>query len=175
MLVGTLKFVTPMRNHDAMTQCTEHCFVFARTPLQTETVDEFVDLKSFASATWIHGDLCSLVLTSTSNRECTKSSKHSLALLLFCSASKLFLFLHKGHALRHRGSVFGPSSNQEEVFSGLKVDELIAKVVEGYHATVFAYGQTGQGTHREKHLPLEVTTDDTADGSSVSRADHPTN
>eukprot|EP00434_Breviolum_minutum_P040442 symbB.v1.2.035936.t2/scaffold4956.1/size32453/3 len=45
-------------------------------------------------------------------------------------------------------SVFGPSTTQEEVFSGLKMDQLITKVVEGYHATVFAYGQTGSGkTH----------------------------
>ena len=42
-----------------------------------------------------------------------------------------------------QGSVFGPDTSQEEVYSGLKMDELVAKVAEGYHATVFAYGQTG--------------------------------
>ena len=47
-----------------------------------------------------------------------------------------------GH-LRRQGTVFGPSSNQEEVFSDLQMEQLISKVVEGYHATVFAYGQTG--------------------------------
>lgn len=42
-------------------------------------------------------------------------------------------------------TVFGPSSNQEEVFSDLQMEQFISKVVEGYHATVFAYGQTGSG------------------------------
>lgn len=45
--------------------------------------------------------------------------------------------------MRRQGTVFGPSSNQEEVFSDLQMEQLISKVVEGYHATVFAYGQTG--------------------------------
>lgn len=35
--------------------------------------------------------------------------------------------------------------SQSEVFDQLQITGLIAKVIEGYHATVFAYGQTGSG------------------------------
>jgi hypothetical protein len=44
--------------------------------------------------------------------------------------------------------VLGPAATQEDVFKSCNVDKLIDKVVEGYHATIFAYGQTGAGkTH----------------------------
>jgi Tfp pilus assembly pilus retraction ATPase PilT len=41
--------------------------------------------------------------------------------------------------------VFTPEHSQSEVFEGLGINNLIQKVVEGYHATIFAYGQTGSG------------------------------
>ncbi|TNV86632.1 hypothetical protein FGO68_gene2980 [Halteria grandinella] len=41
--------------------------------------------------------------------------------------------------------VFDETSRQLDVYKGLGVDQMVAKVVEGYHATIFAYGQTGSG------------------------------
>jgi kinesin family protein 4/21/27 len=41
--------------------------------------------------------------------------------------------------------VLGPACSQQQVFDMCNISELIDKVVEGYHATVFAYGQTGAG------------------------------
>lgn len=40
--------------------------------------------------------------------------------------------------------VFGPSSTQEEVYS-FSGQHLITDVMNGYNATIFAYGQTGTG------------------------------
>jgi len=42
-------------------------------------------------------------------------------------------------------SVCGPEASQEDVFEAAHVNHTIAKVMEGYNATVFAYGQTGSG------------------------------
>ena len=41
--------------------------------------------------------------------------------------------------------VLGPSCTQEEVFYRTRIDQLIEKVIDGYHVTIFAYGQTGAG------------------------------
>lgn len=41
--------------------------------------------------------------------------------------------------------VLGPSRTQEEVFYRTGIDQLIEKVIDGYHVTIFAYGQTGAG------------------------------
>ena len=44
--------------------------------------------------------------------------------------------------------IFGESASQRDVFEECGVKRLIEKAVEGYNATVFAYGQTGAGkTH----------------------------
>ncbi|KAI8384706.1 P-loop containing nucleoside triphosphate hydrolase protein, partial [Radiomyces spectabilis] len=40
--------------------------------------------------------------------------------------------------------VFGPDSQQSDIFSGL-VDKLIHKFVDGYNVTILAYGQTSSG------------------------------
>lgn len=42
-------------------------------------------------------------------------------------------------------SVIPPDASQEEAWALSRVENLIVKVVEGYHATIFAYGQTGSG------------------------------
>lgn len=36
--------------------------------------------------------------------------------------------------------VFNQDHQQDDVYDGLGISNLINKVVEGYHATVFAYG-----------------------------------
>jgi len=36
--------------------------------------------------------------------------------------------------------VFTPDNTQNDVYEGLGISNLINKVVEGYHATIFAYG-----------------------------------
>ena len=36
--------------------------------------------------------------------------------------------------------VFNPEHSQDDVYEGLGISNLINKVVEGYHATIFAYG-----------------------------------
>jgi kinesin family protein 4/21/27 len=41
--------------------------------------------------------------------------------------------------------VLGPNCSQQQVFESCGIPELIDKVAEGYHATIFAYGQTGAG------------------------------
>ena len=35
---------------------------------------------------------------------------------------------------------FTPEHSQNDVYEGLGISSLINKVVEGYHATIFAYG-----------------------------------
>ena len=54
---------------------------------------------------------------------------------------------HKAaHTLLRYNRVFGPTSNQEQVYSHIKKD--IDSVIEGMHVAVMAYGQTGTGkTH----------------------------
>lgn len=43
-------------------------------------------------------------------------------------------------------AVYGPESNQVEVFDGVK--GIVDAVCEGYNGTIVAYGQTGSGkTH----------------------------
>lgn len=42
----------------------------------------------------------------------------------------------------------GVEANQEDVFKSCNIAHLVDKAIEGYHATIFAYGQTGAGkTH----------------------------
>jgi hypothetical protein len=36
--------------------------------------------------------------------------------------------------------VFTPDQQQPDIYEGLGVSRLVSKVVEGYHATIFAYG-----------------------------------
>lgn len=36
-------------------------------------------------------------------------------------------------------------ATQDTVFNSCNIGKLVAKVVEGYHVTIFAYGQTGSG------------------------------
>jgi hypothetical protein len=36
--------------------------------------------------------------------------------------------------------VFAPDQQQPDIYEGLGVSRLVSKVVEGYHATIFAYG-----------------------------------
>eukprot|EP00929_Paragymnodinium_shiwhaense_P026928 TRINITY_DN15916_c0_g1_i1.p1 TRINITY_DN15916_c0_g1~~TRINITY_DN15916_c0_g1_i1.p1 ORF type:complete len:936 (-),score=226.83 TRINITY_DN15916_c0_g1_i1:274-3081(-) len=42
-------------------------------------------------------------------------------------------------------TVLGPEHNQQDVWENTRLERLVDKVVEGFHATVFAYGQTGTG------------------------------
>jgi predicted ATPase len=41
--------------------------------------------------------------------------------------------------------VLGQRSGQVDVFRAAGIESMVARVVEGYHSTVFAYGQTGSG------------------------------
>jgi hypothetical protein len=41
--------------------------------------------------------------------------------------------------------VLDPSDDQEDVFLRTKCTQLVSKVVEGFHATILAYGQTSSG------------------------------
>ena len=41
--------------------------------------------------------------------------------------------------------VFDESTSQEDFYNNLKLDSLIKKVLEGFNATIFAYGPTGSG------------------------------
>ena len=41
--------------------------------------------------------------------------------------------------------MLGPETTQEQVFEACNVSSLLDRTIEGYHATVFAYGQTGAG------------------------------
>jgi type II secretory ATPase GspE/PulE/Tfp pilus assembly ATPase PilB-like protein len=41
--------------------------------------------------------------------------------------------------------VFDEKTTQELLYQKLKLDNLIKKVIEGYNATIFAYGPTGSG------------------------------
>jgi Tfp pilus assembly pilus retraction ATPase PilT len=41
--------------------------------------------------------------------------------------------------------IFQQDKSQEDIFEGLGIQNLIGKVIEGYHGTIFAYGQTGSG------------------------------
>lgn len=41
--------------------------------------------------------------------------------------------------------VFGPETTQEQLFKECNIPFLLDKTIEGYHATLFAYGQTGVG------------------------------
>ena len=45
-------------------------------------------------------------------------------------------------------AVFGPGADQRAVFEGARADEMVAATLDGYNATILAYGQTGAGkTH----------------------------
>lgn len=53
-------------------------------------------------------------------------------------------------------AVIGSQSSQEQVWRLNRVEELLDKVVEGFHVTVFAYGQTGSGkTHTMEGFAYE--------------------
>jgi len=41
--------------------------------------------------------------------------------------------------------VLGPNKTQADIFEQTKINFLCDKVIDGYHATIFAYGQTGTG------------------------------
>jgi len=41
--------------------------------------------------------------------------------------------------------VFGPGTTQEMLFNSCNIPFLLDQVIEGYHATIFVYGQTGVG------------------------------
>jgi kinesin family protein 4/21/27 len=41
--------------------------------------------------------------------------------------------------------VFGSGTTQEMLFNSCNISFLLDQVIEGYHATIFAYGQTGVG------------------------------
>lgn len=41
--------------------------------------------------------------------------------------------------------VFDESISQDMLFAQLKLDSLIKKVLDGFNATIFAYGPTGSG------------------------------
>lgn len=45
----------------------------------------------------------------------------------------------------HFDKVFGPATTQEQLFKESNVSLLLDKAIEGYNATLFAYGQTGVG------------------------------
>ena len=45
----------------------------------------------------------------------------------------------------HFDKVFGPKTTQEMIFKECNIPFLLDQTVEGYHATLFAYGQTGVG------------------------------
>ena len=52
--------------------------------------------------------------------------------------------VHKSQINRRKiynfDQVFTPDHMQPDVYTGLGIDRLVNKVVEGYHATIFAYG-----------------------------------
>ncbi|OMO91381.1 hypothetical protein COLO4_18411 [Corchorus olitorius] len=52
--------------------------------------------------------------------------------------------LSEDEARIHTPVVFGPSSQQKELFD-LAVSPIVNEVLEGYNCTIFAYGQTGTG------------------------------
>ena len=41
--------------------------------------------------------------------------------------------------------MFDESISQSDLYHKLKLDSLIKKVIEGFNATIFAYGPTGSG------------------------------
>ena len=41
--------------------------------------------------------------------------------------------------------IFDSSASQEDVFRGVRMPQMLEGVLDGYHATVFAYGQTASG------------------------------
>lgn len=41
--------------------------------------------------------------------------------------------------------LFPPGASQEQLYNGCNISHLVGKVVDGYHATIFAYGQTASG------------------------------
>jgi predicted ATPase len=57
--------------------------------------------------------------------------------------------LHYGDSKQKRSfefdEVFDEAVSQDSLFSKLKLDSLIKKVLEGFNATIFAYGPTGSG------------------------------
>jgi len=42
-------------------------------------------------------------------------------------------------------AVVGPGQSQRELWATARLDALVGKVISGFHATMFAYGQTGTG------------------------------
>ena len=52
--------------------------------------------------------------------------------------------LHKDKQY-HFDKVFGPTVTQEQLFNEANIPSLLDKAIEGYNATLFAYGQTGVG------------------------------
>lgn len=41
--------------------------------------------------------------------------------------------------------MLAPDSTQEQVYAGALVDDMVQHVIDGFHSTVFCYGQTGAG------------------------------
>ena len=52
-------------------------------------------------------------------------------------------------------AVLGPGASQEDVFEAVGVESLVARVMQGFNCTVFAFGQTGSGASaaREPRMP----------------------
>lgn len=45
-------------------------------------------------------------------------------------------------------AIMGPESDQNDVYNAVGVPEMVARVLQGYNCTIFAFGQTGSGkTH----------------------------
>jgi len=62
--------------------------------------------------------------------------------------------------------VVGPEKSQQELWDLARVSPLVERVAAGYHATVFAYGQTGTG---KTHTMEGFAYDHQGGGSSASR------
>lgn len=45
----------------------------------------------------------------------------------------------------HFDYLFSQDAAHEDLYYGCKIDHMIDKAIEGYHSTIFAYGQTGAG------------------------------
>eukprot|EP00347_Sterkiella_histriomuscorum_P017844 403347757 len=65
--------------------------------------------------------------------------------------------------------VFDMNTRQSEVYKGLNIQQMVHKVVEGYHATIFAYGQTGSGKTFTMEGNKYIKAQEQADGNRVTK------
>ena len=82
------------------------------------------------------GDTSSLIALDESN---------SLVKQLLCSIRRIMPTKNKQGRDYSFDKVLGPDATQEMVFTECNIPLLLDRTIEGYHATLFAYGQTGVG------------------------------